>query len=273
MKTDALFYELFKFDPSSLIELLQLDIKAKYEFESITIKTTEKRFDGFFKSLNTDAPNIFLEVQGYKDQAIYYRLFREICTYYEQTKDKKKFIGVVVFIDEKYDPDNSPFLENPPNRLIKVSLIECLKGLKNINSILVVLKPLIFEDKDKLHIAVKEWKEKIDSIGFAEDKRKIVIDLLEYAILQKFSGLKLKEVRNMLELTPLEKTVAGQELIQIGKREGKREGKKEGKKEGKIETAKNLLLMKLLSIEEISKVTGLSIEEIKKLKISKLKKL
>ncbi|MBF0410848.1 MAG: Rpn family recombination-promoting nuclease/putative transposase, partial [Candidatus Riflebacteria bacterium] len=45
---------------------------------------------------------------------------------------------------------------------------------------------------------------------------------------------------------------------------GKNEGKVEGKIEGKIETAKNLLLMNL-SLEDVAKATGLSVEEIRKL--------
>ena len=49
MKTDALFYELFQIDPRSLFRLAQLEVEGEYIFESITVKTTEKRFDGFCK--------------------------------------------------------------------------------------------------------------------------------------------------------------------------------------------------------------------------------
>lgn len=80
MKTDAFFYELFKIEPESLFELVKLDIEGGYAFESITTKTTEKRFDGFFKRTDGDGPDIFLEIQGYDDPKIYWRLFREICT-------------------------------------------------------------------------------------------------------------------------------------------------------------------------------------------------
>ncbi|MCP4348975.1 MAG: DUF2887 domain-containing protein [Desulfobacterales bacterium] len=43
MKTDALFYELFQFDPRSLFELMGIDVDGEYIFESITVKTTEKK--------------------------------------------------------------------------------------------------------------------------------------------------------------------------------------------------------------------------------------
>ena len=48
-----------------------------------------------------------------------------------------------------------------------------------------------------------------------------------------------------------------------GKEEGREEGREEGKKEKQTEIAKNLL--DVLDIETISKKTGLSITEIKKL--------
>jgi len=47
MKTDQLFYELFRFSPESLFELVRLPVRGRYRFESITVKTTEKRFYGF----------------------------------------------------------------------------------------------------------------------------------------------------------------------------------------------------------------------------------
>ncbi len=64
----------------------------------------------------------------------------------------------------------------------------------------------------------------------------------------------------MLELTPLEQTAAGKELIQIGWDEGKKEGKKE--------TAANLLKLGM-DVKVISKATGLSEKEIKKLTLGK----
>jgi len=83
LKTDSLFYELFQFDPQSLLQLVGLSISVRYRFESITAKTTEKRLDGFFTSQDGAGPHLFLEVQGYLDNKIYWRMFREVCTFYE----------------------------------------------------------------------------------------------------------------------------------------------------------------------------------------------
>ena len=117
MKTDSLFYELFKLHPGSLFELAGLEADGEYVFESITVKTTEKRMDGFFRRTDGSGADIFLEVQGYDDSSIYWRLFREISTYYEQSGSNQPFTAVILFIDKKYDPDNSPVTDfKPPNR-------------------------------------------------------------------------------------------------------------------------------------------------------------
>ena len=55
----------------------------------------------------------------------------------------------------------------------------------------------------------------------------------------------------MLGLTPLEKTLAGQELIQIGKDEGRKEGRQEGKLIGEIQLIQRLLKLPVSSEEEL----------------------
>ena len=121
MKTDSLFYELFKIHPASLFELAGVEADGEYVFESITLKSTEKRMDGFFKRADGKGYNGFLEVQGYPDKMIYWRLFREISGHYEQTKSGKPFVAIILFLDEKYDPKNCPLKTfTPPNRLIRL---------------------------------------------------------------------------------------------------------------------------------------------------------
>ncbi len=60
-------------------------------------------------------------------------------------------------------------------------------------------------------------------------------ELLTYAIVEKFSKLTREEIEKMLKLTPLDETVAGKELIQIGKSQGLEEGREEGLEKGREE--------------------------------------
>jgi hypothetical protein len=55
MRTDALFYELFKFDQSSLFRLLNMEITSQYIYESITVKTTEDGLMAFLKARTAPA--------------------------------------------------------------------------------------------------------------------------------------------------------------------------------------------------------------------------
>ena len=61
-----------------------------------------------------------------------------------------------------------------------------------------------------------KWKAEIDFLKLSESTAEILIELLESAILSCFPKMTLKEIQKMIQLTPLDKTVAGQELIQIG---------------------------------------------------------
>ncbi len=57
----------------------------------------------------------------------------------------------------------------------------------------------------------------------------------------------------MMQLTPIDQTVAGQELMQMAREEEKKN------------TARNLLSMGKLTAKEISQVTGLKVKEVQAL--------
>jgi len=249
MKTDELFYELFRFSPESLLELVQLEVRGGYRFESITVKSTEKRFDGYFKSDNENGPDIFLEIQGYRDNNIYWRLFREICAFHEQRQNDRPFAAVVLFIDAALDPGNPPLVPAPPNQLLRRDLAECLKNIRDYATPLVALKPLTLSGKDELPEALGKWKAGIDAMGLPEARKKALEELLEYAILQRFQNLTLEEVRKMIQLTPLEESVAVKELIQQGMERGMERGLERGLKKGQM-IGQIQLIQRLLKIPQ-----------------------
>jgi hypothetical protein len=164
MRTDELFYDLFKLAPESLFELVRLEMKGQYEFESITVKDTERRIDGFAWRVDGTGPNVFLEVQGYSEPKIYWKTFREVSSYYESGSDTKPFVIIILFIDKEFDPGNVPLNCNEPNRLVRAYLPDCLQALENKASALTVLKPLIFNKKKELPGAVKKWTDELKSI-------------------------------------------------------------------------------------------------------------
>jgi len=119
-----------------------------------------------------------------------------------------------------------------PNRLIRLYLPKCLKAIRDKAGPLTVLKPLVLSDKEKLPEAVPQWKAEIDSLKLSESTEKLLIDLLENAIISRFPKMTFKEIQKMIHYTPIEKTVVGQELIMMGIEQGRIEGRTEGRIEG-----------------------------------------
>ena len=255
MKTDALFYKLFRISPRSLFRLVGVRPRGRYAFESITVKTTEKRFDGFLRRTDGDGPNIFLEIQGYEDKTIYWRSFREVCIWHEDSGSDKPFTLIIIFLDNEYDPDNCKLSCRPPCRLIRKNLADCLKKIGERAGVLTVLRPLMLSDRkndrEKLPELVPQWEADIRSLSLPEHETEELTDLLLYAIVQRFQKLSLEEVRKMVQLTPLDKTVAGQELIQMGVDKGVKIGVDKGELIGNIRMAQRFLKRRVISKEKL----------------------
>lgn len=250
MKTDNLFYELFRRQPRSLLELTKLDLQGRYEFESVTLKSTEKRLDGLFKRVDGAGPNLFLEVQGYDDPAIYWRLLREISTWYEQGGDSQPFVAIVLFLDKKYDPGRPDWIVS--ERLLVLNLENRLKALGHQASRLTVLKPLVTPKRQVL-TQVSRWQAELQSLQLPQTQERQLMELLEYAILQRLPNLTVEEIEGMLHLTPLEQTVAVRQLmakslqqgldqgLTKGVKQGVKQGREQGELIGKIQLAQRVL--------------------------------
>ncbi len=162
--------------------------------------------------------------------------------------------AVILFIDKKYAPGNCPVEFVSPNRLIRLYLPDCLKTVQDKASPLTVLKPPVFPKKEKLPEAVPVWKSEIDSLKLPECTNKTLTELLETAILNRFPKLTGKEIEKMIQLTPLDKTVAGQELIQMGIEKGRREGPEKGLEKGCTEgIEKSELIGKIHTMQKFLK--------------------
>lgn len=81
-----------------------------------------------------------------------------------------------------------------------------------------------------------------------------------------------KEIKKMIQLTPLDKTVAGQELISIGIKIGKKEAKEEAKEANKKEGIKlGELIGEIRTLQRISKLPQSLKTELAKKTIKELK--
>lgn len=101
----------------------------------------------------------------------------------------------------------------PPNRLIRLYLSDYLKAIGAKADPLTVFKPLVLESREQLSEAFPRWKTEIDSLKLSERMNKVLIELPGNAILSRFPKMALQEIQKMIQLSPLDKTVAGQKLI------------------------------------------------------------
>ncbi len=228
MKTDAFFHTIFKRDPALLLELVGLPTEDEYDFESVEVKQTHKRIDGLLRARHGRGPNIFVEFQAYKDPAIYWRTYREVSVWYEQNaKSRVPGVVVILFLDRSLDPGPPDVLV--PAKLIRAYLPECLARLRaraggERPSPLVVFEPLVLQSDKALPMQAERWVRTLEDLNLSEKDRTFWLEQLEYAVVQRFPSLTLEEIRAMLQLTPLEETVAGKQLIAIGMDKGLRKG-------------------------------------------------
>lgn len=219
MKTDALFYELFQLAPETFFELLQVTPPCAYRFESITVKTSEKRIDGVFEPAVAGEPIYFLEVQGFPDDVIYFRAIREVTTYFEQRPHLKdnSWQAAVLWLNKADDPGFGTLrllARKPKPRLVSLDLIQLLRQLPKNSLALNVLRPLLVTSEREIREHVVEWVDQIRQTpnldANAEEK---LISVMSQLIEQKFRHLTYQELIKMLRLRPLSETISGQQLL------------------------------------------------------------
>jgi predicted transposase YdaD len=219
MKTDTLFYELFQTAPQTFFELLQMTPDCSYQFESITVKASEKRIDGVFTPATAGQPIYFLEVQGFPDDVIYFRTMREVATYLEQRPALKdnEWQATVLWLNKSDDPGFGTLrllARKPKPRLLTLDLIELLRKLPETSLTLNVLRPLLVNNEREVRENVVQWVTNIrqtpDLDANTEEK---LITVMSQLIEQKFRRLTYEEISKMIRLTPLAETISGQGLI------------------------------------------------------------
>ena len=134
-------------------------------FESITVKSSEKRIDGVLEPTDEQQPIYFLEVQAFPDEVIYWRTMREVATYFEQRPARNdNWQAVVLWLNKEDDPGLGtlqPLARKPAARLLSTDLIKLLKRLDEKSLVLNVLRPLLAKSAREVRKHVVQWVEQI----------------------------------------------------------------------------------------------------------------
>jgi len=211
MKTDPLFYELFQVRPQIFFELAQITPPCPYRFESITVKTTEKRIDGILEPTVAGHPIYFVEVQASPDEQMYWRTSREISVYFEQRPKLQgtDWYAYVIWLnkvdDKGFQKTHIKDNENVP-RILSVYLIDILKMLPQNSLALNVLQPLIVDTEQEVRQNITTWVEQIHQANLSPEAEQRLLMVMTQFIEEKFKTLSYKELAKMLNLTPFDQT-------------------------------------------------------------------
>jgi predicted transposase/invertase (TIGR01784 family) len=232
MKTDSLFYELFRHWHGVALELAGLDpIRADgYEFRSEEIKQTAFRLDGVLAPPeDSHDPWLFVEVQLQPDDALYRRLFAEIFLYLHRLPRPKIWRALVIY--------PNPQIERIPtgyNNLLQLPEIQRI----DLQSLTGQDRPtpgwdllsLIVEEAD---LAIPRARRLIEHSG-TTTADPTLINFIETILVYKLPRSTREEIQTMLGITDidLKQTRFYQDVLAEGRQEGWQEGRQEGQQEG-----------------------------------------
>jgi predicted transposase/invertase (TIGR01784 family) len=255
VKTDSIFYRLFKTFPRIFFELIgqpNIDINT-YQFVSVEIKQTAFRIDGVFIPVpNTNAETVyFAEVQFQPDTTFYRRLFSEIFLYLRQNETVNLWRAVVVYPTRSIETsDTIPYqslLSTP--QVQRIYLDEIGEAANNSFGLRIV--QLIIEREETAVTSARELiSQAREQITDATTKREI-LELIETILVYKFTQLSREEIRQMFNFTETEfkQTRIYQSI------------KEEGVEEGKLETVPRFLALGL-TVEQIAQALRLTVEQV-----------
>jgi predicted transposase/invertase (TIGR01784 family) len=112
LKTDTIYYQLFKRVPSLIFTLVehQPERAREYRFESIEVKETSYRIDGVLLPPEGASPRIvyFAEVQFQNDESLYFRFSSESSVFLHRNQDLfDDWFGVFLFASRSIEPENT----------------------------------------------------------------------------------------------------------------------------------------------------------------------
>ena len=254
MRTDSIFYLLFKLLPGTFFELIGKPDKAKnYEFTSEEIKETAFRIDGLFKSSRKSSPLYFTEVQFQPKDDFYKKFFAEVFLYLYRNQSDRNWRGVALFATRSLDPGvEKQYKELFKGQRVQRIYLDELSITANSSLGLKAIQ-LIVEDRENqeetvelVRELVSEAEEELEDDALAES----VVELVKRIVVYKLPNLSNQELEAMFGLADLKETRFYQDV------------KAEVELETKLESVPRLLALGL-TVEQIANALALDVELVK----------
>ncbi|KAM3103573.1 Rpn family recombination-promoting nuclease/putative transposase [Phormidesmis sp. 146-12] len=263
MKTDSIWYCLFKSFPGIFFELIgqPAAVAQSYEFASVEVKQTAFRIDGVFLPNQPNDPLYFSEFQFQPDPKLYSRFFTEIFLYLDKTELVNNWQGAIVWGSRKLDTGGTDryweLLESQRVRRIYLDELEVTEGSIGLGLVKLIVEPPPNAGQ-RAKTLIRSTRTQITDEAIQRE----ILQLIETIIIYKFPKLSREAIEQMLELAELKQTQVYQEAKEEGKLEGLVEGKLEGLVEGKLKGVPRFLELGL-SLEEIAQTLELDLETVR----------
>ncbi len=247
MKTDSIWYRLFKAFPSIFFELIgqPAAVAQNYEFTSVEVKQTAFRLDGVFLPNQADAPLYFSEFQFQPDPKLYSRFFTEIFLYLDKTELANNWQGAVVWGSRKLDTGSTDryyeLLESQRVRCIYLDELDETEGSIGLGLVKLIVEPPPTAG-EQAKTLIRSTRNQITDEAIQQE----ILQLIETIIIYKFPKLSREVIEQMLELGELKQTKVYQEA----------------KLEGKLEAIPGLLEIGL-SLEQIAQALKIDLEAVR----------
>jgi predicted transposase/invertase (TIGR01784 family) len=236
LKTDTIYYQLFKRFPSLIFTLVehQPERAREYRFESIEVKETSYRIDGVFLPPEGASPKIvyFAEVQFQSDESLYFRFSSESSVFLHRNQNLfDDWFGVFIFASRSIEPENTHIHRSMLNgpQVQRIYLDEL--GDPAEQPIGIRLMQLTITPEKEAPEQARELIRQANQEDTGSLSKKEIIDMICTIAVYKFSKLSRDEVEAMLGLR-LEETRVYQEARAEGEERGVVKGRQEGEQAG-----------------------------------------
>jgi predicted transposase/invertase (TIGR01784 family) len=252
MRRDAIFYKLFQQSPSLLFELLDTvpETANRYRFESVAVKEPTFIIDGVFLPPEEQPPGVvfFAEVQMQPDQKLYERLFGESMAYFYRNRDAfSDWQAVVIYPSRSTEQNNTyPYRALLNSDQVHRIYLDELGEMENLPlGVAAMVLTIVKESQagEKARMLIGRANQEVADLPAKQG----IIEMISTIVVYKFTNLSREEIDAMLG-TKLEETRVFQEA-----------------QEEKAKTIALNMLKDNLPLEQIVRLTGLTIAQVQAL--------
>ncbi len=258
MDTDAQLYEIFRDNPEWISDLMNEPFPEPCIFRSITIKKSERRFDGLVIPINRNKPLRVVEFQFFASSDVYLRAAEERLAAH-RLHPGREVEAIIFFATRRLDKRPLPWIHVVKAVYLDEEMV-ILAQRDPAHPLPKLLAPVFEKSDAKLEAdAAKVYQGFGRLKKYSAIRRETLQQIYTSLLLNRLKHKTFQEITAMITSLDITKTRAGKDLIAIGFAEGESRGK-----------ARTLLHILQKRLGSLSKSAVAQIERLDYLQLEKL---